>query len=106
MALVPNYVQGTLTTSLVTLFTAANPLTISAIRVTNIDGVVSADATLARDPTGAPAAVNLAFGVPVPASANFRIDGPIHMKAGDTITGFASANGDLAYHIEYVEDVP
>jgi hypothetical protein len=106
MSFVPDYVQGALTTTSSVLFTAANRLTITAIRIVNIDGVVSADVTLARDPVGTPVAVNLAFAVPVPASANFRLDGPIVMKTGDTITGLASANGDLVYHIDYVEDTP
>lgn len=102
MPITTNYAQGALTTSSADLFTASGSTTINLIRLVNIDGSNVADATVSRVPTGGGTSRALASTQTVPADAALRIDGPIYLNSGDKITGLASANGDIAYHIEYV----
>jgi hypothetical protein len=84
-----------LTTVSQTLYTvpAGNKAYVEAI-VANIDGVNSVNVTLAWTDASATSTINyIAFGQPVAAGDGF-VSARKTLEAGDTITGYASANGD------------
>ena len=102
MAETPGYSQGAVTTGGVTGLTAAGTVSVVCIRVANVDGVNSADVTIAIDPSGVTAATTVAHTIPVPADAVLRFDGPFFLSNGDAITLTASADNDLTYRIDYL----
>lgn len=81
---------------------------INSIIVANVDGTNNADATISYNTAAAGAGTNRAiiFTVTVAADATLVAlgkDSPIYLEENTSITGSASANGDLEYIISYEE---
>jgi hypothetical protein len=77
---------------------------INAIYVANVDGVASADATVAFYNADNTTSYKIANTITVPADATLDlISKHIYLEEGDKITALASANSDLEIVVSYEE---
>ena len=104
--------SGALTTSTVSLLSNAassgKVLKVNSIIVANVDGTNNADVTISYNNGAAGAGTNRAivFTVTVAADATLIAlgkDSSIYLEEATSITGSATANGDLEYIISYEE---
>jgi len=104
--------SGALTTSTVSLLSNASGsnkvLKVNSIIVANVDGTNNADATISFNTGAAGAGTNRAIVYTVTVAADSTLialgkDSPIYLEEANSITGSASANGDLEYIISYEE---
>jgi hypothetical protein len=81
-------------------------LKVGTLLIANIDGAASADVTLSFVDASPAVTTKFANTVPVPADSTLVAigrDTPIYLEEGDSITGVASADGDLIAIVSYEE---
>lgn len=105
-------VAGALTTSTVSLLSNASgsglTLKINSIIIANIDGASAASATVSYNTAAAGGGTDYKIVHTVTVAADATLialgkDSPIYLEENSSITGLASANGDLHYIISYEE---
>lgn len=90
-------VGGAVGTTATTLYTcpAATQAVIHALYVANVDGAISADATIEVYDSSALVSRKIGFKIPVPAGGTLGFDKPINLEVGDELRVTASTAGDL-----------
>ena len=79
---------------------------VNSVYVANVDGSVSADATVAWYDASSATTFSLGKTVPVPNDATLVVvdkNATIYLEEGDKITGLASSNGKLEIVVSYEE---
>ena len=79
---------------------------VNSVYVANVDGAVSADATVTWYDASSATTFNLGKTVPVPNDATLVVvdkNATIYLEEGDKISALASANGDLEITVSYEE---
>lgn len=79
---------------------------VNSVYVANVDGSVSADATVTWYDASSATTFNLAKLVPVPAKATLLVvdkNATLYLEEGDKISGLASSNSKLEIVVSYEE---
>lgn len=81
-------------------------LKVNSLYVANVDGSAAADATVSFVDASPSLTTPIASTVSVPPDSTLVVitkDAPIYLEEGDSITGVASADGDLVALVSYEE---